>query len=45
MNFAKYIIKEKYLYKFRNIAKDSFDQTKLDEKKLFYIERIYTHNE
>lgn len=45
MNIAKETLKEKYLYKFRNIIKDSYEQTKPDEKKLSFIERIFTHNE
>lgn len=45
MDFAKDILEEKYLYKFRNIAKDSSDQTKPDKNKLCYIERIFTHKE
>ena len=45
MYFAKDILEEKYLYKFREIAKEPSDQTKPDKKKLYYIERIFTHNE
>lgn len=45
MKFAKDVLEEKYLYKFRSIAKDSSDSTKPDEMKLSYIERIFTHNE
>lgn len=45
MDFAKDILEEKYLYKFRHIVKESSDQTKPDRKKLHYIERIFTHSE
>ena len=45
MDFAKNILEEKYLYKYRSIAKDSLDQTKPDMNKFHYIERIFTHNE
>ena len=45
MDSAKDVLKEKLLYKFRNIAKDSSDHTKPDKKKIHYVERIFTHNE
>ncbi|MGC2691403.1 MAG: DUF2971 domain-containing protein [Desulfobaccales bacterium] len=38
-------LKDKTLYKFRSIPKDSSDPTKPDHKKIHYIERIFTHNE
>jgi hypothetical protein len=38
-------LKDKRIYKFRSIPKDSSDPTKQDPKKLHYIERIFTHNE
>lgn len=45
MELAKDILEEKYLYKFRNIPKESSDQDKPDKKIFHYIERIFTHNE
>lgn len=45
MDLAKDILEEKYLYKFRSIAKDSSDQAKPDSEKIHYIERIFTHSE
>jgi len=45
MNLAIENLKEKILYKFRCIEKNSSDPEKPNEKKLHYIERIFSHNE
>lgn len=45
MTLARESLENKFLYKYRSIPKDPSDQTKYNEDKLHYIQRMFTQNE